>query len=623
VEGYIGGELYSVGSASVEVRAGRTSNAAVQMTVVWAGDGSAEPPKPDESGITVVVSPSEVAVETGKSQEFAALVGGTQSQGVKWFVSGSTAPLTAIDPYGLLQVSPAEPVGTVLTVTAVSAVASSRSGTATVTVSDLATLTGAVSVTGDAWANAVLTAAYVSLAGNGTGTETIRWLRNGTEIPGAVGASYTVADGDRGKAITAALQFSGNSGLLESGPLAIQDLTGIYDQDQLAAIRTAAGGLGRNYVLAASFGLSGNWTPVGSSATPFTGSFDGLGNSISGLTINTTAGYQGLFGYVSGGTVKNLGLTGVSIANSGSYTGAVVRLNNGGIIDNCSVTGSVAGSGNYTGGIVGVVNSTGLVYNCSSTASINSSGPYVGGVAGAATNGSTIQNCYSTGNVFSNGAYSSGGYYYSYVGGIVGENYDNCSVINCYATGSVTGNYYYVGGIAGGNSVNSMLKNCYATGNIIGYSSSVGGIVGDNFDNSKVITCYATSNVTGSGDCIGGVVGYNNTNNSTVSYCVALNTIITRASGTTVNIGRVAGNNYVGTLTNNFANNGMSSSPPYLIGSNIGPMNLDGDDVALAVTQVVTWWTTTPGIWGSLWGTSDSTPWQWNGTDYRPKLYFE
>ena len=57
--------------------------------------------------------------------------------------------------------------------------------------------------------------------------------------------------------------------------------------------------LSGNYALGSSLTFTGNWTPVGNSATHFTGKFDGLGNTISDLSINfggDTFGNLGLFG---------------------------------------------------------------------------------------------------------------------------------------------------------------------------------------------------------------------------------------------------------------------------------------------------------------------------------------
>ena len=58
-------------------------------------------------------------------------------------------------------------------------------------------------------------------------------------------------------------------------------------------------------------------TPIGTSGHPFSGHFEGWGHTISGLSIDAgSSDYQGLFGYVDGGSIHDVAVTG-----SGSVTG--------------------------------------------------------------------------------------------------------------------------------------------------------------------------------------------------------------------------------------------------------------------------------------------------------------
>ena len=199
------------------------------------------------------------------------------------------------------------------------------------------------------------------------------------------------------------------------------------------------------------------WTPIGNiideedlDSFGYTGTFDGNGHTISGLYINRSADYQGLFGYVSsGGIVQNLSVTGN--VSGGWYVGGVVGLNLGSV-ENCYNTGSVSGD-YYVGGVVGENRgSGGSVINCYNTGAVNSSGNYVGGVVGQNSSSGTVKNCYNTGSV-------SGSYF---VGGVVGCNI-SASVTDCYNTGSVKGpdsvSGSYVGGVVGYNI--SSVTNCY------------------------------------------------------------------------------------------------------------------------------------------------------------------
>ncbi len=145
---------------------------------------------------------------------------------------------------------------------------------------------------------------------------------------------------------------------------------------------------------------SSNWTPIGKYLKEYHGNFDGGGHIISNLRISATSSEgssYGLFGEISGGTVKNVGLSGVSInvisaANSLCVGG--LAGNTDGAIVNCFVTGSISGtvthSSVYFGGLVGR-NSFGTVNNCYTTAavSVSGSGTYsVGGLAGYNMKGS-------------------------------------------------------------------------------------------------------------------------------------------------------------------------------------------------------------------------------------------
>ena len=173
------------------------------------------------------------------------------------------------------------------------------------------------------------------------------------------------------------------------------------------------------------------WTPIGTSDHPFKGTFDGDGHTISGVYINSTDSYQGLFGIIdSGGIVKNVGVTDSYIKGK-SYVGGVAGFNYG-TVANCCNTGSVAGSSDYAGGVAG--HNYGMVLSCYNTGSVSGSHDHVGGMAGK--NNGIVANCYNTGSVSS----------HYYTGGVAGSNYGTVS--NCYNTGSVSASGYR-GGVAG------------------------------------------------------------------------------------------------------------------------------------------------------------------------------
>lgn len=245
-----------------------------------------------------------------------------------------------------------------------------------------------------------------------------------------------------------------------------------------------------------------NWTPIGnynssasSSATYFSGTFNGNGKVISNLYVNGDYNYAGLFGYIRGGTVQNLTVTG-SVSISGRTAGGVVGFNAGGTISNCdadvAVTVKSTDSPGDAGSIVG--SNSGTVTGCTSSGNVKAESnedttAYAGGVAGAnSTDSGSITGCSNEGSVIADGKSA-------YVGGVVGDSngYEGeGDVINCFNTASVTGNgkSAHVGGVMGVNSA-SGISNCYNTGTITGNGNGayVGGVVGRLMDDT-VTNCY-------------------------------------------------------------------------------------------------------------------------------------
>ena len=235
---------------------------------------------------------------------------------------------------------------------------------------------------------------------------------------------------------------------------------------------------GGNFYLADNIDLSGyqtgeGWTPIGTSANPFKGTFNGNGYVISNLYINTTASTTnvGLFGVCN--TLKNVGVENAYVyAPNAGYVGILTGSNriHSNTVTNCYSSGNVVGR-NYVGGLGGRL----IVSDCYSKANVTGNNS-IGGIVG---NG-TVFNSFSTGNVSGN----------SIVGGIAGF---ADFVQNSYITGKVTGNST-VGGIIGSvvNAPNSGgAENCY----VIGRSDDLDGVfVGTD---SRVINCYYSSYYSG------------------------------------------------------------------------------------------------------------------------------
>ena len=265
--------------------------------------------------------------------------------------------------------------------------------------------------------------------------------------------------------------------------------------------------LGINITLDKDINLTGTtWTPIGiDDKNQYTGTFDGGGHTISGLTVKGSDENAGLFGYIgSNGMVKNVKLKHVQIASDyqNAYVGGVAG-NNDGAIENCSVSGSVSGNSNSggtynsVGGIVGYQWS-GSITRCSSSATVNGTG-CVGGVVGQTNSGATLTACYATGNVTAENNNTKGTFF---AGGVVGSN--GGILTACYATGKVTGGTgsIYVGGVTGTNDLGTLTACYHATGDVTGASGSTGGVVGRNykdsmFDGGIITACYWNGTVTG------------------------------------------------------------------------------------------------------------------------------
>ncbi len=222
-----------------------------------------------------------------------------------------------------------------------------------------------------------------------------------------------------------------------------------------------------HYILALDIDLGGvdamgngvannEFTAIGSKSSPFMGSFNGAGFTISGLYINRPEDdYQALFGYIVGGTVKDLGVSG-SITGYGNVGSIAALLNNGSIL-NCHNTAKITGY-NFVGGIVGC--NLSLIECCYNNAPISGTANSVGGIAGT-HQGGKINFCYNTASI--EGA--------NYVGGIVGSIYGN-PILSCYSTASLSGDSP-IGGIAGyigyyGSASYSFFNEDYFNGSTVG-----------------------------------------------------------------------------------------------------------------------------------------------------------
>ena len=241
----------------------------------------------------------------------------------------------------------------------------------------------------------------------------------------------------------------------------------VYNADGLMNVAELVNG-GKtdiNITLDKNIDLTGKgWTPIGTDYdNSYTGTFDGGGHTITGLTVTTNDEYAGLFGWLNrAGTVKNVVMEGVQITSNQIYGGSIggVVGYSWGTIENCSVSGSVSGTV-YVGGVVGA-QIGGSITGCSSSATVKGTVD-VGGVAGQTNSSATLTACYATGNV----------------------------TIEINPAKNIAG-----GSLVGMNAGSSLLA-CYATGNVTSTGSStgkvhIGGFLGNNY--TTVTACYWKNN---------------------------------------------------------------------------------------------------------------------------------
>ena len=299
----------------------------------------------------------------------------------------------------------------------------------------------------------------VVLAAGNRYTYTVKVNATGLTLEGCTIGSWTDGGGESGEAEDLGYNYDSNTNTYT-----------VYNADGLMNVAELVNG-GKtdiNITLDKNIDLTGkDWTPIGTDYdNSYTGTFDGGGHTITGLTVTTNDEYAGLFGYLSNfnnaaGTVKNVVMEGIQITcnHRSGYAGGVVGYS-WGTIENCSVSGSVSATVSV-GGVVGVERD-GSITGCSSSATVKGT-LYVGGVAGWTNFGATLTACYATGNVIIEIAPTqniSGG-------GLVGFN-DGISLLSCYATGNVT-----------------------STGSSTGYVH-IGGFLGDNY--TTVTACYWKNN---------------------------------------------------------------------------------------------------------------------------------
>jgi len=303
--------------------------------------------------------------------------------------------------------------------------------------------------------------------------------------------------------------------------------------------------------------LSGLFTPIGSSSSPFTGTYNGQGYTIRGLAVNSTGTNTssiyggGMFMYISGATLANIELVNVNVIGGTYHTGGLAATAVNSTISNCVVSGLVninySGSGQspqyqVVGGIVGFAMNS-LIEKCVNYANVNMYGRSgnnqgtgaAGGIAGGnstvnTTGTLTISQCANYGSIYANTQLTSIGIHAA-AGGIIGMSYgatgSSLIVKDCYNSGSVsthtsssgsTVSLVASGGILGGLRNGQLggswtISNCYnegtisavrqntsnaqnmpGAGGIVGSSNQIGSGSSTPGGNVSIVNCYFLEN---------------------------------------------------------------------------------------------------------------------------------
>lgn len=326
--------------------------------------------------------------------------------------------------------------------------------------------------------NSVNINADITATGNTAGLVINPHTANGGENPSMTGA-FTL-----GKGAIVTLSGLNPSLSIEGFSYTVINSLGVAGSTTATDLQGINGGLAGRYALGSNIDASATaaWN-AGAGFAPigvFNGTFDGLGHTISNLTVT-----RGLFSTTSGAAIiRNVGLLAANV-NGTVDTGALVGINSG-LISNTYSTGSVNGSGaHFVGGLVGW-NQSGTISNSYSTVSVN--GSSAGGLIG--NNSGTVSDSYATGSVTGS----------TLAGGLVG--YNSGSISNTYATGLVSG-----AGAKGGlvqNNAGTVLTSYWDT-QTTGQATGIGagtnsGAFGLTTTQSMLMTSYTGFNIANTGD---------------------------------------------------------------------------------------------------------------------------
>lgn len=380
----------------------------------------------------------------------------------------------------------------------------------------------------------------------------------------------------------------------------------IHTINQLAALSHYDAATGNLTLASGHYALAQNLAPTSDPTSSYditgpviaslTGTFAGLGHTITGLTLRedpNLGNYTALIGLVGSNdfatatnpaaVVRDIGIVNASIIAPNGIAGALVGQNfatvnnayafsvavnspqvfadigglvgkNSGLISNAHVAFSSISGGGILGGLVGLNDSSAMIKNSYADSTVVAgTATFIGGLVGATNLGSgAVLDSYAT-NVTVSGTQN--------VGGLIGAN--NARLNNGYATGTVSGrgsNVQAIGGLVGADqgaisNSHSGVMQISATG-----GNGIGGLVGITYSAASIVNSYADTDIAATDSLnVGGLVG-NNSAAITGSHATGNVTVVAATSGGT-GIGGLIGLNSASTsITDSYATGNVTVS---------------------------------------------------------------
>ena len=363
-------------------------------------------------------------------------------------------------------------------------------------------------------------------------------VSKGSQTRGAVDLPFAVIEGDFGKlpSGTSGKWGSETNPYVISTTIHLENLSGIVNGTQIA-LNTIVGSDGGSvtaddvvatdntytncyFVVTANITVSSSFVRIAKDNSHyFKGNFNGQNYTISGLNC-------GLFGYVSGGTFKDLTLQGSVTGGTSNYYGSLIGYGLNITVSNVTSELTISTSSSYVGGLIGFCQNA-TITDCTNKGSVrgvNNIGGLVGWTGDESTSGhgATISNCTNNGNVNATG---------DFVGGIVGWNRDTIYT-NVVNSGNINATGAQVGGITS-RVLGGRISNAQNSGTING-GNYVGGIAGNM--SWAYINDVSNSGAVSGNNYVGGLLGYGESDH-------ASNLLI---YGTLTNTASVSGAQYVG-----------------------------------------------------------------------------